>query len=148
MVFLSNFFNIFFNIKFMDLDIKCHNNILNFINENDKVIRKRKYDNKHYLDNFLLIIDDVVKWKSLRFFNKNLPKYHYKTIENKFRKLCKNEVFKKLFYEFLTEYYDVDTRKNIIAFIDTTFINNSQGNNDIDYNPLCPEKRLLKYIPL
>ena len=148
MVFLSNFFNIFFNIKFMYLKTKCYNDILNFINENDKVIRKRKYSNEHYLDNFLLIIDDVVKWKSLRFFNKDLPKYHYKTIENKFRKLCKNNVFKKLFYEFLTECYDVDTRKNIIAFIDSTFINNSQGNDDIDYNPLYPKKRLLKYLQL
>ena len=39
----------------------CYNDILNFIDKSDKVMRKRKCSNKQCLDNFLLIIDDVVK---------------------------------------------------------------------------------------
>ena len=75
----------------------CYNDILNFIDKSDKVMRKRKCSNKQCLDNFLLIIDDVVKQKSLIFFNKDLPKYHYKTTENKFRKLCKTMFLKNYF---------------------------------------------------
>ena len=34
-------------------------------------IRKRKYSLDYYLENFIHILDDVVKWKSLKLINNN-----------------------------------------------------------------------------
>ena len=67
------------------------NIILQVANEKFKYIRKRYYSLSYYLNMFIFLQDDVVKWKSLQLLKAYKPKkegntndkgYHYKIIKN------------------------------------------------------------------
>ena len=102
------------------------------INNRVKVIRKRKYDLEYYLTNFVYILNDVNKWSSLRFINKDAKCNHWKSIYNEFLKWSKDNIFEKAFQLLLSKEYfklsKVRRNKKINLFIDATKINNkSQG---------------------
>ena len=54
------------------------------------VIRKRRFSPEYYLNNFILLLDDVNKWKSLKLVYKNNgndnAKFHWKSIYNEYNK--------------------------------------------------------------
>ena len=56
-------------------------------------LRTRKYSLNYYLTNFVIMLNDVVKWKSLMLINKNCQTYHYKTIQNEYNKWCNDNIF-------------------------------------------------------
>ena len=73
--------------------------ILTVAREKLKCIRKREYLLEYYLNSFLLVHNDIVKWKSLQYTKLYSPKkykkcldldlekdYHYKTIQNEFNR--------------------------------------------------------------
>ena len=60
--------------------------ILEFAYNKFPQIRKRKYSLKYYLDNFIYVLNDVTKWNSLKYINKNNITYHWKSIYNEYIK--------------------------------------------------------------
>ena len=70
-------------------------------------IRKRKYSLEYYLDNFTLMLSDVVSWESLKYrndINKD-NKYHWKSIYNEYNKWSKDNIFEDAYFKFIKENY-------------------------------------------
>ena len=67
----------------------------NFVNELCPAVRKSKYSTEYYLENITHVLKDVVQWSSLKILHKNESKYHFKTIEDKFRQLSRLCIFEK-----------------------------------------------------
>ena len=51
--------------------------VLNIANKKYPEIKKRTYPLEYYLNNFIYVLNDVVKWKSLRLFNPLKKEYHW-----------------------------------------------------------------------
>lgn len=123
----------------------------------DKILpqkRKRKYSAKYYLDKFLLVLDDVTKWKSLKVtegFN-DKKEYHYKTIQNKFMEWTKHNVFQKAYSNFLNNNYFTKIKstktKKIKTFTDVTCINNKLGRSNVGVHPELHKKNTTKIASL
>jgi hypothetical protein len=58
--------------------------VLEIANNAYKNVRNRKFKLDYYLNNFLLLLNDVNKWKTLSVINQNQKKFHWKTIYNEF----------------------------------------------------------------
>ena len=110
---------------------------------------KRIYTNEYYLLNIFEMLNDINKWETLKklktynpfLYNGIESKYHYKVIQNKFIKWCKDGIFKTAFDSIInTEYIN----KDIKLFIDSTFINNKYGVEDIGLNIDNKKKRASK----
>ena len=95
------------------------------------------------------MLNDINKWETLKklktynpfLYNGIESKYHYKVIQNKFIKWCKDGIFKTAFDSIInTEYIN----KDIKLFIDSTFINNKYGVEDIGLNIDNKKKRASK----
>ena len=62
-----------------DKNYNCYKKyILYFANIKYPPVRKRKYSLKYYLDNFTLILSDIVCWESLNKVVDKTYKYHWK----------------------------------------------------------------------
>ena len=100
--------------------------------------RKRKYTFEYYLENFIYVLNDIVKWSSLHILDKKQKSYHWKSIYNEFNKWTKDNVFEQAFYKFINDKYfkisKVKKDKNINLFIDVTKIANSLGSEGIAIN--------------
>ena len=73
---------------------------------------KRKYSIDYYLDNILLMLYDIIKWKSLSLIHKNKYTYHWKTIYNEFNKWSNDKVFELAFNKFVfNEYFKISKVK-------------------------------------
>ena len=120
------------------------------INNGIKVIRKRKYDLEYYLTNFVYILNDVNKWSSLRFINKDAKCNHWKSIYNEFLKWSKDNIFEKAFQLLLSKEYfklsKVRRNKKINLFIDATKINNKSGVEGITINGENKKKNVTSII--
>ncbi len=98
------------------------------------------------------MLNDINKWETLKklktynpvLYNGIESKYHYKVIQNKFIKLskwCKDGIFKTAIDSLInTEYIN----KDIKLLIDSTFINNKYGVEDIGLNIDNKKKRASK----
>lgn len=113
-------------------------------------IRKRQYELKYYLDKFVLILNDLVKWDSLNLL-KDYPvdsPYHWKAIQNEFNKWSKDNVFEEALNMFMKENYfklrDVKRSKKLNLFIDSTYICNKYGSQLIAKNPEYKKKNMTK----
>jgi hypothetical protein len=100
--------------------------------------RTRKYSFEYYLENFVHVLNDFVKWSSLQFLDKKQKSYHWKSIYNEFNKWTKDNVFEEAFYKFINSKYfkisKVKKDKNINLFIDVTKIANHLGSEGIAIN--------------
>ena len=94
-------------------------------------IYNSKYDNSYYLTNILLVLNDVVSWKSLQLSTtlKSKKKNHYKTIHKKHILWCNTNVYNYAFNEMINNDKNNDVTKNII--IDNTLIRNKYGSEEI-----------------
>lgn len=116
---------------------KC---ILNTANLMYPQIRKRKYSLKYYLDNFILMLNDLVKWESLKHtHNYNSKKdYHWKTIYNEHNKWSNDNIFEIAYFKFMEQNYfklsKIRKNKKINLFIDVTKIANKYGSENIGIN--------------
>ena len=82
------------------------------------------------------MLNDINKWETLKklktynpcLYNDKEAKYHYKVIQNKFIKWCKDCIFKTAFDNLInTEYIN----KDIKLLFNSTFINNKYSVEDI-----------------
>lgn len=105
-----------------------------------------KYSNKYYLDMMLYLLNDINNWSFLKniqgygenFKKEDIPKYHYKTIQNKFNYWTKKGIFKNAFNKLKT-----DKHFNML-FIDSTSSNNKYGSENITINPEYTKKKVTK----
>lgn len=140
------------------------NIILTIAREKLKCIRKRDYSLEYYLDSFLLIQNDIVKWKSLqhtknyspkKYKNKILDKekdYHYKTIQNEFNRWAKLDIFNEAHNRYLRKYYYILKqylkKLKIKLYIDTTCVWNKYGVEYIGVHPEYRKKKATKIASL
>ena len=112
--------------------------ILYYANIKYPNVRKRKYSLEYYLNNFTLILTDIVSWESLNLINKDSNKYHWKSIYNEFSKWSKDGIFEDAYFKFMKENYFKMSRvrksKKINLFIDVTKISNMSGSENIGIN--------------
>jgi hypothetical protein len=140
--------NLFEKKEFINITKK---NILEFYKENFDKKYKRKYTIDYYLDLMFELINDVNNWNSItklkiynpiQKFNNNIPKFHWKTVQNLFNKWSDDGIFKIGFDNFIHK-KTIDIN-NIDLFIDTTFINNKYGVENIALNTDNKKKKSTK----
>jgi transposase len=112
--------------------IKIINDVVNELCPNK---RKPKYANEYYIKNMLLVLKDVVSWRSLKIINKDASKYHFKTINDKFLLWSRLGIFKEAHKRLLQKYtlnninYDIP----LDLFLDSTSIDNKNGSELINF---------------
>jgi len=96
--------------------------------------RKPKYSNKYYLDKILLMLNDRVKWSSLK--EKKDKKNHHDSIRKKYKQIL--PIFKFVFNKYVSTNYNLSEHVNIDwsidILIDGTNINNKNGNEFVNKN--------------
>ena len=123
-------------------------------------IRKRKYPLEYYLNNFVYMLNDLVKWSALKLvhkslkvlrtcyliitgkksliFNLKVQRTFRKSIYNEFKKWSNDSIFKEAYILFLqNEYFKISSvrrDKKINLFIDATKIYNKYGSDKIGVN--------------
>jgi len=122
--------------------------ILDIANKKYPEIRKRTYSLSYYLNAFYLVLNDLVKWKSLKITKMVTSKYdnHWKSIENEFRKWSKDNIFKDAYVAFLQKNYNkmtsITKNKKINFFIDVVKFNNKYGSELVAINTEYKKKRV------
>jgi hypothetical protein len=109
--------------------------ILDAVNELCPAKKKTKFTAEYYLENFIYMLNDLCRWKSLSIIHKTEKKYHWKTIENEFRRWSKLNVF-EVAHNRMTEdmvYSKNDSHTTLNLYIDTADINNVSGSELVDY---------------
>lgn len=142
------------NIKNIIKEEKYKKYIINVADNLFPQQRKRQFTSEYYLNKFLLVLDDVTKWKSLNktegFSDKT--SFHYKTIENKFNLWSKYNVFGKAYSNFLNEHYFTNIKssktKKINTFTDVTCISNKLGRQNVGVHPELHKKNTTKIASL
>lgn len=112
--------------------------------------RKRTYTNKYFLSQFKIMLNDLVSWESL-IVTKNYPtnsEYHYKYLNQVFNKWVDLDLFKLAYSELLNTYYfklnNALKLKTLNLFIDSTYIINKYGTDNITKNPEYKKKKVSK----
>jgi hypothetical protein len=132
----------------MDIElIKIFNKIID--NKYKVTKHKKYYSNEYYLTNIFEMLNDINKWKTLIKLksyepvniNNKVAKSHYDTIRKKFVKWSNDGIFKLAFDECMN-FKNVDN--NIQLIIDSTFINNKYGIEEIALNTDNKKKRSSK----
>jgi hypothetical protein len=127
------------------------NNILHVYKDNFDKKYKRKYSIDYYLNLIFELLNDVNNWNSiskLKIYNpiiknnNNIPKYHWKTVQNLFNKWSHDCIFKIGFDNYINK--KTINVNDIDLFIDTTFINNKYGIENIGLNTDNKKKRSTK----
>ena len=114
-----------------------------------KTIHKTYYSNEYYLTNIFEMLNDINRWETLKklktynplIINGKEAKSHYETIRKKFNKWSNDGIFEMAFEECIN-YNKIN--KSIELSIDTTFINNKYGIEDIALNIDNKKKRASK----
>ena len=124
--------------------------VLNIVNRECPAKRMKKYSNKHFLQYFKLMLNNINSWKSLQFID-NYPVEsinHYKYVNQVFNLWSSKDVFKKAYIELLkNNYFKLNTiskSKSINLFIDATYIINKYGIDSIALNPEYRKKKVSK----
>lgn len=101
-----------------------------------------KYSNEYYLNMMFHLLKDVNNWKFLEnikgygeYKDTIIPKYHYKTIQNKYNYWVSKNIFSNAF-----EKIKCDLNSNILI-IDSTIINNKYGVENLTINPEYTKKQ-------
>ena len=112
--------------------------VIEIVKNKYPIKRTRKFSFEYYLENFVYVLNDVVKWSSLKILDKNKNTYHWKSIYNEFNKWSKDNIFEEAFYKLIKDKYfkisKVKKDKHINLFIDVTKIANSLGSEGIAIN--------------
>lgn len=112
--------------------------ILEIVDVKFPVKRKRKYSPAYFLQNFIYVLSEVVKWESLQKLYPNEKTYHWKTIYNEFVKWSNYDVFKEAFEKMISHTYckisKIKKNKKLKLFIDVTKITNKYGHDSIGIN--------------
>lgn len=97
--------------------------------------RKLFFSNEYYLNNFVYMLNDLCKWKSLSIIYKNNKQYHWKTIENKFRQWSRSNIFEIAYNKMLMNNILSENKSSttINLYIDTSDIANLNGSELTGY---------------
>ena len=114
-----------------------------------KTNHKIYYSNEYYLTNIFEMLNDINKWETLTklksynpvIINGKESKNHYDTIRKKFNKWCNDGIFETAFIECIDK---TKINQSIKLLIDTTFINNKCGIEDITLNINNKKKKASK----
>ena len=116
--------------------------------------RSRTYNFEYYLNMFLLVLDDVTKWKSLtktKIYNSD-KNFHYKVIQNEFNRWTKYDIFKNAYTAYLNNKYKDkpmgNNKKSIDTFTDTSCFNNKYGRENVGVHPELHKKNTTKIAAL
>jgi hypothetical protein len=127
--------------------IEIFNKIIN--NKYKSNNHKKYYSNEYYLINIFEMLNDVNKWSTLSklksynpvLINNKLSVSHYDTIRKKFIKWTNDNIFKEAFDECLNL---KSINSDIELIIDSSFINNKYGIEDIGLNTDNKKKKASK----
>lgn len=116
--------------------------ILNIVNKYCPSKLRPKYTNEYYLNNIILMLNDMCKWKSLSILDPNKPKYHYKTIQKKFTQWSSLNIFKMALDEINQKYIysNYNSTSTINLYIDGTLIYNANGSEYVNYGRIKKKK--------
>jgi len=121
--------------------------------------RKRKctYSLSYYLNMFLYLDDDIVKWNTLKDLACYKPKkegldsnknFHWRSIQNEFNRWTKLNIFVEAHNKFLKKYYYIMKphlkSEGINLYIDTSYIWNKYGVEDVAYHSEYTKKKASK----
>lgn len=96
--------------------------------------KQTKYSNGYYFDRMILLLRNVVSWRSLGVIYKKTKTYHYKTIAAKFREWSNLNIFEDAYYEGIKTIINTfDCHSTIDLFIDTSSMNNKYGEESVAY---------------
>ena len=132
------------------MDIKLIEIFNKIINDRYKMNKHKKYySNEYYLINIFEMLNDINKWKTLNklksyepvLINNKLAKSHYDTIRKKFIKWSNDGIFKSAFEECINLN---SVNNDIELIIDSSFINNKYGIEDIGLNTDNKKKKASK----
>jgi hypothetical protein len=103
---------------------------------------KVTYSNEYYLNMMLHLLKDLNNWSFLENIKgygegkkENIPKYHYKTIQNKFYFWSSKNIFKNAF-----EKIKYNVNSNILLIVSTN-VQNKNGSENITINPEYKKKK-------
>lgn len=107
--------------------------------------KKSKFSFEYYYDMFIIVLQNVNSWNSLKVTSNynGKSKYHYTTIRKMFNKWSKYDIFKIAYYEMLKD-NNLNGIPNNDLFIDACFINNKTGTELVGINPMYYKKRVTK----
>lgn len=127
------------------------NVITKFYGENYEKKYKRKYDIDYYLELMFELINDINKWETIKKLNiykplkkkdNNIPKYHWKSVQNLYYKWCKDKIFQIAFENYHNN-KTIDIEE-IDLYIDSSFIDNKYGVEGIAMNTDNKKKKSTK----
>lgn len=83
----------------------------------------------------MYILNDLTKWESLRLLHQDKGKYHYKTIQDKFKQWSDLNVFKIAHNKLLSEniFNNITSNTTLNLFIDSADIDNVNGSELTGY---------------
>ena len=103
--------------------------LLDIIKETCPPKKRCIYSDSYYLDNIILVLTELVSWKSLRNIHPQKPHNHYKTIQDKFLLWSNNKIFEKAYNKLITEEIvpKCNSHTTLNLYIDSSDIHNNDG---------------------
>jgi len=117
--------------------------ILKVIDEKCPSKKKSKYLNAYYLENIIYMLNDVCKWESLSLLHPDKPKYHYKTICDKYLEWVLCGVFEIAHNILLTKSHFI-----VNLYIDSFEVYNLNGSEYTEYGSNKKKRRQQKCLSL
>ena len=124
--------------------------ILKIAYEELPIKRCRVYTYEYFLKYFKLMLNDINNWRSLQHL-KDYPLdsyYHYKYVNQVFNLWASKDIFKKAYIALLSETYfklkSIKKSNYLTLFIDSTFIINKYGVDNVHFNPEYRKKNVSK----
>ena len=109
--------------------------VLDTVNELLPSKKKTMFSNEYYLKNFVYMLNDLCRWKSLSIVYNDKNKYHWKTISNKFRQWSQYNVFEIAYNKMLADniLFENKSSTTLNLYIDTSDISNLNGSELTGY---------------
>ncbi len=108
--------------------------ILELVDKEFPIIRKRTYTNQYFLNNFKFMLNDIV--------------YHYKYNNEIYDKWVSKDIFKRAYVNMLNNNYfklkHIKKNKTLNLFVDCSFIINKYGVESITTHPEYHKKKVTK----
>ncbi len=124
--------------------------ILELVDKEFPIIRKRTYTNQYFLNNFKFMLNDINNWRTLTEL-KNYPEdivYHYKYNNEIYDKWVSKDIFKRAYVNMLNNNYfklkHIKKNKTLNLFVDCSFIINKYGVESITTHPEYHKKKVTK----
>ncbi len=129
--------------------------ILDIVNEEFPIIRKRTYSSEYFLNHFKNMTNDINNWESLKKLksykskkdsnNESTKDFHYKYNNEIFNLWTSKDVFNRAYNKLLQNHYfklkHIKKSKVLNLFIDCSYIVNKYGSEHIAPHPEYKKKK-------